>query len=1204
MRKLILRLLLSIIILVVLLALGNALGWWDRLGRAGAAWLWWLLVLLLVGALSTTVVIGVRALRAFLPRYRERRFLTRLHTDDTPPDAEAESYRQLQEKMQEAVQTLAKSPDLRKQRGLPLYAVPWYLCIGASQSGKTTLLRGVATSFAPFAHPPSTIAPTQNCDWWFFNTAIILDTVGHYAFPKNEVEQSRWYRFLRLLRTHRALQPINGLIIALPVDTLAAKRQEEMRLEAAELRKRVDEAIRELGIDFPVYLLITRCDTLEGFTEFFDCLPEQTLQQVFGYIHEPPPQGDQRQQPPDSTLQFEPIAESLVERLKQLRLAIFNEEKLPSAILRQRIFCFPEEFQALLQPLNIFIETLLAENPLYHLPSLRGIFFSSAQQQGPRHSFARRKFHFDASVGAAASGTKTYFLHDFFAVVLPRDRALVTPTRGAVRGRWLWHFFGFSGCAALCLLLIFLLLRAFVSDRRVYSAGQVQQESCTMDSTGKTTGPLLEVSDTCRQIVQALIEQNRQRAVWSKLFNRSVQLEEQLRQRYVEQFATGVLAGLDTSLSQRLNKVGTDTIPLVFLLIKRIELLNQCLSRFGCPEAFEQDLRPDYQLMLDPRPQQAGSAQQVMQLQYTYEAYLRWASEGPEAVLRRELEAHAERLRRWFAAKQFALGQIVPWANQNYAAVTLQEYWGGIPAADARKAPQVDGAYTTNAWKQSILPFLQRAEEAVPDMTPILRAFQEEYYAQYFKQWRGFLVDFPRGEALSREPRRRLASKFADENSPYNRILNVAFEQFKPWLPAAMSLEGALADAAAGKPEQPVSWLEKAKRTISQLWEKVSKGKVMGDVKDAVTVPVVEPTLPSWVRVLHDYLKSESRKAYLDALKQMREPLAETIPTAKSLQLVQAAFQDGKPTEKSPLPVLKAWGILNQFRDKEGMSEEDMKVVWPLLERPVLLMWKVVLESVGEFVQKSWADNVIAPTKGLSGLDQLQALFGPQGKVRAFAEQSVKPFLVNNESDFGQVLGEKLPLSPALLKALHDEKQLKPMLEEGKYQVQVTAGQVDIPNPVVNFGLGMEFQLNCDDKKRVCNPSKDGCESSATITWSPKSCGEPRIIISISCDRACIERAALFRISVSEGPIPLTILYQGQSGFLNFIREFNAGQSRPFGVNDFVNSALPEDRPKVQNTLNKLRISNITVRFHAQASSSLAKLMSLPSSIVPSTITR
>src|SRR5215510_11038831 len=1198
MWKLTLRLLLSIIILAVLLVLGNTLGWWNRLGRTGAAWLWWLLVLLLVGALIASIVVGVRALRAFFPRYRERRFLSRLHTDDTPPDAEAESYRQLQEKMQEAVQTLAKSPDLRKQRGLPLYAVPWYLCIGASRSGKTTLLRGVATSFAPFARPSAaTAAPTQNCDWWFFNTAIILDTAGHYAFPKNEVEHSRWYRFLRLLRAHRALQPINGLIIALAADTLASKRQEEVRLEAAELRKRIDEAIRELGIDFPVYLLITRCDLVEGFTEFFECLPEQTQRQVFGYIHEPQPQGDQLQQPPASILHFDPIAEGLVERLKQLRLSIFNEEKLPPAILRQRIFCFPEEFQALLQPLNIFVETLLTENPLYHLPFLRGIFFSSAQQQGPRYSFARRKFRFDSHASSVSSGTKTYFLHDSFAVVLPRDRALVKPTRGAIRGRWLWHFFGFSSCVALCLLLIFLLLQAFVSDRRVYSAVQVQQESCTMASAGQTTGSLLELSDTCRQIVQALIEQNRQRAVWSKLvFNRSGQLEEQLRQRYVEQFATGVLAGLDTSLSQRL--VGSDTIPLVFLLIKRIELLNQCLSRFGCPETFEKDVQPDYQLMLDLRPQSAASVEKVTQLQYTYEAYLRWASEGTENVLYGEREAHAERLRSWFAAKQFALQQIVPWANKNYAPVMPQEYWEGISAADGRKAVQVDGAYTAGAWKQSILPFVQRAEEAVPDMAPLLSAFQEEYYAQYFKQWRDFLVDFPRGEALPREARRRLASKFSDENSPYNRIVDVVLAQLTPLLPAALILEGAPAEAAAGKPEQPVSWFEKAKRTISQLWEKGRTVSIPGVIKGAVTATGVEPTLPHWVRVLYHYSKSESRKAYLDALKQMRELLAGAISTEKSLQLVQATFQEGKPTEQSSQPVLKARWILSQFRDKEGMSEEDLKVVWPLLDRPLLFVWKVALESVGELLGKSWADNVIAPTNGLSELERLQRLYGPQGEVRKFADQFMKPFLVNNESDFGQVLGVKLPLSLALLKALQTEKQLKPLLEEGKYQVQVTAGKADIPDPVVTSNVTTEFQSNCEERKKVCNPPKEGCEPSATIAWSPKSCGEPSITFSVICDRSCVDRAELIRASVTEGSIPLVIRYPGQSGFLDFIRDFRGAEKlRNFELKDFVRSAPPEERRQVTDTLNRFGISTIRVRFRVDAPS-LDKLLLLPSPVV------
>src|SRR5262249_42897265 len=162
-----------------------------------------------------------------------------------------------------------------------------------------------------------------------------------------------------------------------------------------------------------------------------------------------------------------------------------------------------------------------------------------------------------------------------------------------------------------------------------------------------------------------------------------------------------------------------------------------------------------------------------------------------------------------------------------------------------------------------------------------------------FQQWRDFLVDFPRGEALPREARRRLASKFLDENSPYNRIVDVVLAQLTPLLPAAMILEGALADAAEGKPEQPVSWLGTAKRTESQLWEKGRTGSITGAIKDAVTATGTEPTLPHWVRVLYHYSRSESRKAYLDALKQMRELLAGTISTEKSFQLVQAAFQEG-----------------------------------------------------------------------------------------------------------------------------------------------------------------------------------------------------------------------------------------------------------------------------------------------------------------------
>ena len=123
---------------IVLIVLGFTLGWWDQLSRWTGAWLVWVLFLILIVALIVVLVGSVLLLRSVIPRYRERRFLTRLGTQEArpPEDEEAASYRQLQEKMQEAIRTLERSPDLKKKGELPLYAVPWYLLIGASQAGK------------------------------------------------------------------------------------------------------------------------------------------------------------------------------------------------------------------------------------------------------------------------------------------------------------------------------------------------------------------------------------------------------------------------------------------------------------------------------------------------------------------------------------------------------------------------------------------------------------------------------------------------------------------------------------------------------------------------------------------------------------------------------------------------------------------------------------------------------------------------------------------------------------------------------------------------------------------------------------------------------------------------------------------------------------------------------------------------------------
>jgi hypothetical protein len=620
-------------------------------------------------------------------------------------------------------------------------------------------------------------------------------------------------------------------------------------------------------------------------------------------------------------------------------------------------------------------------------------------------------------------------------------------------------------------------------------------------------------------------------------------------------------------------------------------------------------MQPDYRLMLTAGLQQPPSPAQVTALQNTYEAYLYWAA-GDQESLRREQAAHADGLRRWFSAKQFAPQQILLWANQNYPPVTLQAFWKGAPTRDGRTSLQVNGAYTPAAWNQSISPFLERAADAVPELDPLLKGFQEDYHKQYFEQWQQFLAEFPQGELpwwRTREQRRQLALMLLDENSPYNRIVDVTFDQLKPLLPVMMVAEVSLNQAAQEKATGRFSQLlTNLWGTVSRLWQRPPSSGPQDAPRTGTT-----PNVPSWVRTLLHYMRAESRQAYLNALKDIRQQLGEDVPIEKSFQLAQAAFQEGRPSEKSTHPVFKAWWVISQLRQKEGSTDATLeKSFWPLLERPVLIAWKVILEGSGEFMQKAWAENVVAPTKGLSELEQAEFLYGPQGKVREFVDKYAKPFLADNESRPAQSLGEEVPLAPAFLKTLRDEKQLKPILEVGKrtpYRVRVDITQDSAIASQTNLlEEKTEFQVECESKTfKVGNRPKEGTEASTTIFWSPDSCSDAMITVSMACDRRCVERASAVGIAVSQlSSLSISKRYKGQGGFLRFLQDFSGG-SRTFTPSDFADSYPPSEWQRLGETLRPYRVSTIRVFFRAEVPSTLSTLMSLlPSAKPPAAITR
>lgn len=153
-----------------------------------------------------------------------------------------------------------------------LYRVPWYLAVGESESGKTSVLENI-----PLIHPvqsPQFGYPHENpaLNWWFFEKGIIVDvgTTTFYA-GKNSYKGGDWASVLSNLNKYRKEKPLDGIILTVSAKNFVGKEKrsiEENKLKAKEVSDRIAEAEKKLGLRLPVYIIITCCDTIGGFEGF------------------------------------------------------------------------------------------------------------------------------------------------------------------------------------------------------------------------------------------------------------------------------------------------------------------------------------------------------------------------------------------------------------------------------------------------------------------------------------------------------------------------------------------------------------------------------------------------------------------------------------------------------------------------------------------------------------------------------------------------------------------------------------------------------------------------------------------------------------------------------------------------------------------------------------------------------------------------
>src|SRR5205085_2118870 len=158
--------------------------------------------------------------------------------------------------------TRAKLDDLRRKlqeginklnaAGKSVYVLPWYLMVGEPGSGKTKAISAASVALPGYQDPLQGTGGTVNMNWWFTNNGIILDTAGRLMLPEVPTSNNpEWDQFLQSLSKARPNCPINGLILAIPADTLLTDTTEEIERKAGEIAFQFNKIQNTLGIRFP-----------------------------------------------------------------------------------------------------------------------------------------------------------------------------------------------------------------------------------------------------------------------------------------------------------------------------------------------------------------------------------------------------------------------------------------------------------------------------------------------------------------------------------------------------------------------------------------------------------------------------------------------------------------------------------------------------------------------------------------------------------------------------------------------------------------------------------------------------------------------------------------------------------------------------------------------------------------------------------------
>lgn len=296
---------------------------------------------------------------------------------------------QLTGRFKGATDFLKKTIINKNGKDTSLHHLPWYLIIGPSGAGKTSLLANSGINYILSKQVKGENAqktlPSEFCDWWVTRDSVLVDVPGAYmqspaklavnattaTKQKTAIHYMLWKSFLELISKYRGKRSIQGIIITLPLPELISHQASAKENLLQDVKYRIAELKQQFGDQLTFHIVVTKCDLLSGFSEFFSDSGSDEISQAWGVTLPSLKEGEQTMDV------FEQRFNALVKRINKQLIWRLHQERNP--FTRPYIKDFPLQVERLKENLMQVCKMLSQTGQL----RLQGVYLSSALQIAP-----------------------------------------------------------------------------------------------------------------------------------------------------------------------------------------------------------------------------------------------------------------------------------------------------------------------------------------------------------------------------------------------------------------------------------------------------------------------------------------------------------------------------------------------------------------------------------------------------------------------------------------------------------------------------------------------------------------------------------------------------------------------------------------------------------------------------------------------------